>query len=296
MDERMVKLVAEGEVAVGKHLGRHEYTITPELVAAYSAGTGDTNPWYYAESPFGGPVAPALIMHKEMFQFDGWYLPNVYGNLHAKQEWELFNPVMVGETIQTAGNVLDRYIKRGRDFVVNEFYVEAADGRLLARSRTHQSFLISQSANGPVVDKQREKTQRGEKVQNPRPVLESLVGSARTVDQQTCWAYSGPHRNYHNDAEMARKLGFPDIVVQGTMSTCFVSELMTERFGEGWYRGGRMALNLINVLWVDEQVTAEAVVHEYTPEGGAQRAHLTVWTQKPDGAKTTVGTASALVF
>ena len=40
--------------------------------------------------------------------------------------------------------------------------------------------------------------------------------------------------------------------------------MMTNRFGEGWFRGGRMSLNLINVLWVDEQVQAGAglgVIH-----------------------------------
>ncbi len=37
-----------------------------------------------------------------------------------------------------------------------------------------------------------------------------------------CQRYSGPARNYHNDREEAHKLGFPDIVVQGTMSTCFI--------------------------------------------------------------------------
>ena len=46
-----------------------------------------------------------------------------------------------------------------------------------------------------------------------------------------CEAFSGPQKNYHTDREMARALGFPDIVVQGMMSVCFVADLMTKRFG-----------------------------------------------------------------
>ncbi|MEX2235984.1 MAG: MaoC family dehydratase [Dehalococcoidia bacterium] len=292
MTPATASLVAEGEVEVGLHLGSREHDITPGLVETYSRAVGDDNSWYRGDSPFGGPIAPALIMHSEVYDYPGWYLPTIVGNLHAKQEWELFNPILVGERITTTSNVIERYVKRGRDFVVNEITVLHADGWLASRSRTHQSFLIAQP-EGVVVDKAREKTSRRPD-DEPRAVLEVLEGSPKLVNEEMCWRYSGPARNYHNDRDFARKLGFPDIVVQGTMSTCFISELMTRRFGEGWYRGGRMSLNLINVLWVDEQVQARAELHELTPEGPKQRAHLTVWAEKPDGTKTIVGSASAL--
>ncbi|HET9199606.1 MAG TPA: MaoC family dehydratase N-terminal domain-containing protein [Dehalococcoidia bacterium] len=292
MTTATASLIAEGEVAIGLHLGRHDHEITPELVATYAGAVQDGNAWYSSASPFGGSVAPALIMHSEVYTFPGWYLRNIVGNLHAKQEWELFNPIMVGDRITTYSNVIDRYQKRGRDFVVNEVTVLHTDGRLAARSRTHQSFLL-EKPDGVVVDKQREKTSRRQESE-PLPVLEDLSGPPKVVDEEMCWNYSGPAKNYHNDREFAQKLGFPDIVVQGTMSTCFISEMMTNRFGEGWFRGGRMSLNLINVLWVDEQVQAFGQVNELTPEGSRQRAHVTVWTQKPDGTRTIAGTASAL--
>ncbi|HEX5940076.1 MAG TPA: MaoC family dehydratase N-terminal domain-containing protein [Dehalococcoidia bacterium] len=292
MTAATASLIAEGEVEIGLHLGRHEYEVTPELVEKYAQAVGDDNEWYRSGSPFGGPVAPALIMHSEVYNFPGWYLRNIVGNLHAKQEWELFNPILVGERITTASNVIDRYLKRGRDFVVNEVTVLHEDGRLAARSRTHQSFLLDRP-DGIVVDKEREKKLRGIEREMP-PVIESLSGPVKSVDEEMCWKYSGPARNYHNDREFAQKLGFPDIVVQGTMSTCFISELMTRRFGEGWFKGGRMSLNLINVLWVNEQVQTCGEVNELTLEGSRQRAHVTVWTQKPDGTKTIAGTASAL--
>jgi acyl dehydratase len=295
MTAATVSLIAEGPIEVGLHLGRHDYEITPEVVATYAEAVQDHNAWYTSASPFGGPVAPALIMHSEVYNFPGWYLRNVVGNLHARQEWELFNPVMVGDQISTYSNVVDRYEKRGRDFIVNEITVLREDGSLAARSRTHQSFLL-EKPEGVVVDKQREKLSRKQPPDAATlPVLEELAGPEKTVDEEMCWKYSGPARNYHNDREFAQKLGFPDIVVQGTMSTCFISEMMTRRFGEGWFHGGRMSVNLINVLWVDENVQAFGQVNQLTPEGPRQRAHLTVWTQKSDGTKTIAGTASALV-
>jgi hypothetical protein len=109
-----------------------------------------------------------------------------------------------------------------------------------------------------------------------------------------CRSFSGPARNYHNDLEEARKLGFPDIVVQGMMSLCFLSEMMTSRFGMGWYVGGRMNVNLVNVIWQKERVICCGVVREMTAEGSKRRARLQVWCEKPDGTKTVIGTASAL--
>ena len=106
--------------------------------------------------------------------------------------------------------------------------------------------------------------------------------------------FSGPEANYHTDDEQARKLGFPKIVVQGMMSTCFVSQVMHEAFESGWVQGGRMSLKLTNVLWVDEHVHTHAKVREETEEAGSTRVHCDVWVEKKDGTRVALGTASAL--
>ena len=49
------------EVYAGKDLGTLDVTITEEMVQHYIHGLGELNPWYTSASPFGGPVAPALI-------------------------------------------------------------------------------------------------------------------------------------------------------------------------------------------------------------------------------------------
>ena len=74
--------------------------------------------------------------------------------------------------------------------------------------------------------------------------------------------FSGPGKNYHTDREQAKKLGFPNIVVQGMMSTCFVSQVMQDSFGMGWIEGGKMSVKLTNVVWVDETLTAHARIRE----------------------------------
>jgi acyl dehydratase len=282
-------------VYVGMDCGHREYVMTLDLVQQYADAVQDYNPWYFGDSPFGGPIAPALIRHSEMFVDRRWYLPNIYGNLHARQEWELFAPLMLGERMIAHSLVTDRYIKRGRDYVVNEVLFFGDDGRLRLRSRSHQSFLRENSTGETVVGKEREKAGGRQFSVGQGPVLETLTPLTKEVDLEMCQRFSGPGKNYHNDREEARKLGFPEVVVQGMMSICFLSELLTCRFGAGWYCGGKMAVNLVNVLWGGETVSTHGVVQEYTPEGSRQRAHLEVWCQKPDGTVIIVGNASAVV-
>jgi hypothetical protein len=94
---------------------------------------------------------------------------------------------------------------------------------------------------------------------------------------------------------MAIKLGFPDVVVQGMMSTCFLSEMMTNRFAAGWLAGGKMDVRLVNIVWGSDRLVCRGFVREITPEGAKQRAHLDIWCEKEDGTKVTIGTASATV-
>jgi acyl dehydratase len=273
-------------VAVGKDLGGHEYEIDPDRVALYETGTGDRNPLYRE-------VAPGLLFHSECYTFlQDWYLPNLVGNLHAKQEWELFGAAHLGERVRSRAFVAERYRKRRRDYVVCETLLFGATGAVLLRGRTHQSFLTDEP-EGVVVDKDREKSAvRRFEVGGGQG--REIASEPRRITLEMCRAFSGPSENYHTNREMAQALGFPDIVVQGMMTLCFLSSLLTREYGHGWLRGGKMAVSLVNVVWCEDVVRARAEVRDETVEGPLTRAHLDVWCEKEDGTKVVVGTASAL--
>lgn len=283
------------EVHVGRDMGGAEHEITPAMIDRFIAGTGDANEWYRGGSPLGAPIAPALILHSEVYRTLAWYLPNLYGNLHARQEWEHFAPVKVGDRLRTRCVIVDRYLKRDREYVVNEALAFNSSGRLVSRSRTHQSFLIlaGRKAEGIVVDKSREHA-AGRAFTIGERGGEPVEAPMRTVSEQMCMAFSGPALNYHTNRQKAVELGFPDIVVQGMLSVCLVAELMTRRFGMGFLCGGRLKLALVNVLWGNETTGARGLIVERRAEGARTRAELEVWCEKSGGVKTVVGTASAL--
>lgn len=284
---------AEHDVYVGRDVGGRTCDVTPELIATYAAGTDDDNPLYREASFAAAPVAPALLFHSEVYRDLGWYLPNLIGNLHAGQEWQIFRPMLVGSTVRSRSTVVERYRKRNRDYIVNEVVFTDSDGRWLQRSRTHQSFLVDDGSEGYVVDKDREK--RADRVfAIGEGDGEELSPLAKTITLEMCRAFSGPVPNYHTDRDIARAFGFPDVVVQGMMSVCFVSELMTRAFGAGWFYGGSLDVKLVNVVWPDDALAVCGKVVGEQPEGRKRRVRVDVWCEKADGVKTVVGSASAL--
>ncbi|MCP5059534.1 MAG: hypothetical protein GY937_22755 [bacterium] len=276
---------------VGRHCGSHAYDVTREVADFYADALDDRNPLYEE-------VAPPLLYHSECYEFVGeWYLKNLFGNLHGRQDWEFFAPIPIGSKVRTRSTIIERYVKRGRDYVVNETdVVDAESGKLLVRGHTHQSFLPPKDRkddDGYVVDK----STAGEKVARPPfPTAKGkdLASTSKLIDARRCWMFSGPGRNYHTDAEEAKKLGFPNIVVQGMMTTCFAAQVMLDEFGMGFLQGGKMSLKLTNVLWVDERVTAYGRIREEWPEGTRTRVACDVWVEKDDGSRVLIGDASAL--
>jgi acyl dehydratase len=276
---------------VGRHCGSNVYDVEKSVVGFYADALDDRHPLH-------GQYAPPLLYHSECYKFVGqWYLKNLFGNLHGRQDWFLFAPIPVGARVRTRSTIIERYHRRGRDWVVNETDVALdATGELLVRGHTHQSFLPREpesDAGGFVVD-----AGSAQKKAPPPPFPTAtgpdLAPLAKTVDERRCWMFSGPGRNYHTDREQAVKLGFPTIVVQGMMSTCFVSQLLQDHFGEGWLRGGRMSVKLTNVLWVDEAVTVHGRIRDEEPEGTRTRVRCEVWIDKTDGTRILAGDASAL--
>ncbi len=273
-------------VYVGRDFGGREVAIDSALVERYVAALGHRLGIY-------SELAPALTLHSECYENLQWYLANIWGNLHARQEWELFGEVPLGSRVRTRGFIRDRYRKRGRDYVVKETWVQDADGKLLSRGLTHQSFLIPEEGARPVaVDKDREK--RSDRTFEIGGKGRPLPPLGLAVTEGVCMAFSGPTENYHTNRDAARALGFPDIVVQGMLPICLVSELLTREYGRGWLAGGKMDVRLVNVLWADEQIEARAEETGEVPEAGRTRVHLDVWVEKTDGTRVIVGTASAL--
>ena len=279
------------DVHAGKDLGTLDLTITDEMVRHYIKGLGEPNPWYTTASPFGGPVAPVIVYQDADSQFKGWYLDNLFGNLWRRQEWQIHTPTRVGQRLRCTARVAERYRRRDRDVVAMEMWVRDDAGLLVAHGIHHQSFLAEQTSGEVAL---RDPAAKEGARQSAEPTGEPLSLELRKkFTEEMCNEFFYKSRNYHNDKDASKELGFGDTVIGGRMTLSCVTELLTRHFGRGFYLGGTLDVKFTNVLWPNESFTTRGIITGRRVEDSRTRAEVTVFCEKDDGTKIIAATGSA---
>lgn len=282
------------EAYVGKDLGSREFVATKEVLANYFKGL-EIDPSRYSgysrHLPYGTPVAPSMILAVADGGFPGAGFKNDFGNLWMRQEWDMQEPMVPGETYTCASRVLDIYSHRDRTVVKQEVTIQTPGGKMVAQGRHHQSYLLSQAAGE--VKLRDPKTKEGAR-RFAVPAGEPLEPIERTVTLEMCGTFFHGKANYHTDKGEAQRLGFKEVVVGGRMTMSYIGDIMDRRFGRGWYEGGRLDIKFVNIVWPNDRITARGVVTDRVRESGGTRAKVAVWVEKADGTVAIVGAASAL--
>jgi acyl dehydratase len=78
------------------------------------------------------------------------------------------------------------------------------------------------------------------------------------------------------------------------MSTAYVSQMMVSFLGEGFVRGGKIAVSFIKPVLAGDTLTVHGRIKSREPEGARTRVSVECWCENQDGVKTLVGTASGL--
>jgi acyl dehydratase len=121
------------EIRIGEEY-QDSYVLTPEMARDYASGIDDANPWYLEDSPFGWPVAnPMLIVAQHVRLFKTRY--ETSGHVHTRHETRFYNPARIGTTIKVYGTLVDKYVRRGREYLVMECRSVDEDGIEICRDR-----------------------------------------------------------------------------------------------------------------------------------------------------------------
>ena len=78
------------------------------------------------------PPGITIVQHPKM-KFDA--LPHLKAGIWAKSEHEFIRPMKVGMKISIRGEVIEKYSKRGRDYVITAYETVDENGEVLMRSR-----------------------------------------------------------------------------------------------------------------------------------------------------------------
>jgi acyl dehydratase len=114
-----------------------------------------------------------------------------------------------------------------------------------------------------------------------------------TCDSQrlVLWAAgSGDYYQIHYDKDFAQTTGLPDRITHGALKNALLGRMLHEWVGEKG-RVRRFACQYRGMDHINKDVTSKGVVTGKKTENGANIVELEVWTEDPDGQKTTPGTA-----
>ena len=127
-------------VRVGEEFVSDTFLVKPEDIDTYAFAVDDHNPWYFGDSPFAGPIAhPTLLGNQALTMRHSKYI--VPAGLHAKMQFEFVQPVRPGMRVRSRGKVIDKYEKRGRQFMVTEFVTEDETGAVVTRGQFTQMIF-----------------------------------------------------------------------------------------------------------------------------------------------------------
>ena len=134
------KRIAYATVQVGEELYSTDLVVKPEDIDTFAYAVDDHHPWYFDDSPFGGPIGhPTLLANQALLMRHNKYI--VDAGLHAQMQFEFVRPIRVGMRVRTRGRVIDKYEKRGRHYMVTEFVTSEESGEVLVRGQFTQMIF-----------------------------------------------------------------------------------------------------------------------------------------------------------
>lgn len=140
------------EIEIGQCLGSYDYRLTPSRILRHIEAAEDNHPWYGQTSPFGVAFISPAVCANDIFMLPG-LLRDICGQaltvpltnramfFHTKAELDFIAPARAGKIIRVSGKVVNKYVKRGRCWVVLESLSVDEDGREILRNRSTLSWL-----------------------------------------------------------------------------------------------------------------------------------------------------------
>ena len=128
-------------VTIGEEFVSNDHLITPEDVETYAFAVDDYHDFFFGASPFAGPVAhPTLLGNQALHLRHSKYV--VHAGLHAHMEFNFLQPLRVGIRVRSRGKIIDKYIRRGKKYMVTAFVtVDEDQGTELIRGQFTQMLF-----------------------------------------------------------------------------------------------------------------------------------------------------------
>lgn len=131
------RLMVFDEIVAGEELPTIEYQYDENIQGRYLIATEEENPWYFSASPWGDPILYHCLIDDSTFSAVKQKYKLPFGYLHARQEIEFINPVPLGKLVWAYSKIAEKYVKRGKGYIVIETLLVDDDGIEIMRTKSH---------------------------------------------------------------------------------------------------------------------------------------------------------------
>ncbi len=174
-------------------------------------------------------------------------MPSRRGRFHA--------PFRLGAPIRADVTVVEKYRKRGRDFIIMRAAFHDADNRPLATYH-HTCAIRSDSIK------------RGGDAPPPRPETTPAPPPGATLaprrielSLEKSRLFSLPAENYHTHDKHAQAMGLRVAVPAAMMSFAYLSRFAQDHFGDAWISQGELDVVFTRMMARDDVLTVQGSAH-----------------------------------
>lgn len=217
--------------ALGEASKEHVFTVSPNATKAYAAATndpiaahakGECAPPIYAVVPVWDALAESVVAVTPE--------EHLFSVVHGEQDMRFFAPLTPGMTLHSVATPIGVQVKPSGTTVIVRSESRDDNGALVCEQYMTSFYRGVNDGDGG-----------GESA--PSHVLDDAVKAATPVaevvqhiDDDQTFRYadaSGDHMPIHLDAEFAKAVGLPGIIVHGLCTMAFMSWAVTTTVGEG---------------------------------------------------------------
>lgn len=252
------------KTCIGKQYPPVEAIVTLETLQKYARAYDHDNPFFFDERKAGAVIAPPMYgvvpIWKSILQVvgDPEVGADVLRLVHGEHEVTFFQPMRPGDIITSAATI--RSITTGATGETLAIEINARNQREEPVQHTIFTAFIRSAGSGRLDTEAREKEpDRGE----PLAVVSQAIASDQTHRYAEA---SGDVNPIHLDANFARMVGLPGIIVHGLCTMAFCSKAVIETVCEGDPRRlKRLRVRFVRPVLPGQTITTRIWAAEETP-------------------------------
>jgi acyl dehydratase len=236
------------QIQPGTAIGPFRYELGEELVERHLRATD--------QERYPDPrTAPVSLLATDGVQLADHFF-DISQSVHAGQRLQVLRLPLVGERLTVRGEARDKFVKRGRRYVVTDTLTSDADGAPVARGTTTGVLVY---AEGETQGKTGKSAGPQPAPEAPPAVLERLGPLVRTVTLEKMRLYEPPGEvSIHTDASFARGAGLPGPIATGTLFMAYLFDLLYRRYGVEAMAGLVLDVRIRLPVFAGDRVEASA--------------------------------------